>query len=150
MKREWSEKEDSQLREFWKDNKNTLSSIAKELDRTRNSIAGRVHRLRLDKRDAPNFARKKPIPPPRADKRITVRVKSKKFTVEACKEMAVENEAPKERPEGLVTIQNLAANDCRWPMLGEGIGTLFCAETRAEGRSYCPKHCKKSKRGSGE
>ena len=30
--------------------------------------------------------------------------------------------------------------ECRWPVAGEGIATLFCDAPRATGSSYCPGH----------
>jgi len=37
-----------------------------------------------------------------------------------------------------VTLFDLRRDSCRFPIAGEGIGTIFCGEKAEEGRSYCP------------
>jgi len=37
-----------------------------------------------------------------------------------------------------VTLFDLRRDSCRFPVSGEGIGTIFCGEKAEEGRSYCP------------
>jgi hypothetical protein len=40
-----------------------------------------------------------------------------------------------------VTIVDLEMNHCRWPISGEGVGMLYCAAPRVDGRPYCQEHC---------
>jgi GcrA cell cycle regulator len=42
----------------------------------------------------------------------------------------------------LKKIWHLRTGDCRWPMIGEGTETLFCAAPAIVGQAYCAAHCR--------
>lgn len=58
----WSAERDMQLAALWAEGF-TASEIARRMDTSKNAVIGRVHRLRLPKRNSPLHRPKKPAPP---------------------------------------------------------------------------------------
>jgi hypothetical protein len=115
----WSAEEDAKIAELLKRG-NSFGVIAKVLNRTRNSIIGRSHRLGLA-----NF-----VPEP------------KLAEIEAKDPGVVEIIVPPPEPicEG-VNIIDIRDGQCRFSTGRNSNDELvFCAETVKEGSVYCPEH----------
>ena len=112
----WTETDDRLLIELVAEGLPTRV-IGERLGRTRNSVCGRVHRLKhkagVEFTRRPNVATPKPGRPrkPRKVKPI---------------------DAPKNLWESIFDLGN---NDCRFP-----IGAKFCCQPKREGSSYCEAH----------
>jgi hypothetical protein len=91
---------------------------------TRNAVIGKSHRINMPTRIRPVSAGpkvKKYSPRQRAPRpRVTTIAK------------------PPQRVDGTVTIYQLRADDCRFP-LGD-FPFVFCGKEQVEGSSYCPEH----------
>ena len=95
---------------------------------TRNSIIGKTHRLCLPHRALP-IVQPKP-------KSIQKRAKRKRPMP---RKTAPKIKPPRTDPDGLLTIYQLGAGDCRFPF-GHRSPFMFCGKEQAEGSSYCLQH----------
>jgi hypothetical protein len=125
----WTTTEDERIVKLWAEG-NSSSVIADIIGRSRNSVIGRLSRLR--KEGQPVEVRGKVLPPVR------------KPRVPKPKPTPVSANAGKPTTTTLVgglvkSLLNLRANQCRWPL-----DDKFCDEVREEGRSYCVHHRKLS------
>lgn len=120
----WSSEEDTILLELLKQGK-TAAQIGSVLGRPRNSVIGRSHRLRDKKGEGTN-----------ASFRDNSRPKIPR--VRKPRPFALETFLVFDEKQTLATsILNLRSDQCRWPL-----SNTFCEDVRAEGRSYCPAHCR--------
>lgn len=141
---DWTEERIETLKKLWLDGW-SCSQIAALLGKgaTRNSVIGKVHRLRL------------PVRRKRTEGKARIRVVRRpgksgggeyQRTVRAR-----ESSKKKQPPTALKTgpwqallwsaplgLLDLEPHHCRWP-IGEG-PFLFCGERREEGSPYCPTH----------
>jgi hypothetical protein len=110
------------------------------MQKTRNAIIGRVHRLGLKLKQAANGkGERKPRSPrvpgvPKSQPRKPVSVPHLAFVA-----------APRVDPSipivpRLVSLMDLQAHECRW--IAEGIGehAKFCGHARGGSSSWCPHH----------
>lgn len=139
----WTDDRINALKRLWMDGL-SASQIARELGEgaTRNSVIGKVHRLKLSKR--PSVAqRREPKPPrPKKERKITVRkdppVRNESYPIpglEAAPPPPVEAwlALPGSTP---VRVEDHKTG-CRWPI---GDPALFCnAHVHGKG-SYCDMH----------
>ena len=95
---------------------------------TRNSIIGKTNRLCLPHRVLPITQPKPKSIQKRAKRRRPVPRKT-----------APKIKAPRANPDGLLTIYQLGAGDCRFPF-GHRSPFMFCGKQQAEGSSYCVGH----------
>jgi GcrA cell cycle regulator len=108
---------------------------------TRNSVIGKIHRLNLIS------SRKVIVTAAPKEKSNVVRMlkQPKKTVIPMNGNASYETfEEPQEQVTKIpVTILQLEANDCRWPVNSprQAINTLFCAHPKAVG-SFCGKHAK--------
>ena len=116
----WTEDRLVKLRELW-DKKLSISKIGEALGVSRNAIAGKAHRLGLEKRQSP----------------IKYAVKSKEIG------FAWNEEKRGPMPLRLI-LRNLqwSRSKCLWPS-GDPKSTdfKFCGEAVLSGKPYCLKHC---------
>jgi GcrA cell cycle regulator len=125
----WTTTEDERILKLWAEG-NSSSVIADIIGRSRNSVIGRLSRLRKEGQTVE--LRGKVMPPvrkPRAvkPKPVPAPTETKKPTASTL-------------VSGLVkSLLNLRANQCRWPL-----DDKFCDEVREDGRPYCAHHRKLS------
>ena len=116
----WTEDRLAKLRELW-DKKLSITKIGEELGVSRNAVAGKAHRLGLEKRQSP-------IKP-------SIKPKTKK------NEWDETSRGPK--PLRLV-LRSLewSRNKCLWPYGDpKHLDFKFCGEPVLSGKPYCSKHC---------
>ena len=121
---DWTTTEDELIIKLW--NKGSTSSeIANEVGRSRNSVIGRIHRLR--------------------DMGITLSVRGR-VVPKKIRPQKPKVEKPKvTKPKVVVgvtlasSLLELRPNQCRWPF-----ETTFCDADREPGRPYCEHHRKMS------
>jgi GcrA cell cycle regulator len=126
---DWTTSEDELVIKLWTDGKSS-SQIAAVIGRSRNSVIGRVSRLRGEGK--PLQVRGRVLPPVR------------KPRVTPSKPTLVVTPVGKTKASPAVgslvqSLLNLRHDQCRWPLDG-----VFCDEVREEGRPYCAHHRKMS------
>lgn len=157
----WTEPRISILKLLWADGL-SASQIAAELGGgvTRSGVIGKVHRLKLHKREPMVASKAKRISSPqRATKNehggLSFKIaQARKDGLQGDEAMeAVLGHATRGEPlgdafpadGGLVRLEALGNADCRWPFgdpLTKDFG--FCGRPKAEGEVYCPDHCCKA------
>lgn len=144
----WPEETLTLLKTRWADGA-SASEIAKEIGQgvSRNAVIGKISRLKLQRRDVKaahvGHAR-------RANEKRHGNFQQPKANAIVAK--ALQRQAPSfpvepfdmEDGEGvdvtrLVGILDLEHRSCRWPVKGEGSGTLFCG-VHTDQRPYCDAH----------
>ena len=116
----WTESRLAKLRELW-DEKLSISKIGEALGVSRNAIAGKAHRLGLEKRQSP--------------------IKPSIKTKETSSEWNEEELGPMPLR---VILRNLewSRNKCLWPSGDpKSIDFKFCGDAVLSGKPYCLKHC---------
>ena len=116
----WTEDRLAKLRELW-DKKLSITKIGEELGVSRNAVAGKAHRLGLEKRQSPI----KPSIKPKTQKN----------------EWDESSRGPK--PLRLV-LRSLewSRNKCLWPFGDpKNVNFKFCGDPVISGKPYCLKHC---------
>ena len=116
----WTEDRLAKLRELW-DKKLSITKIGEELGVSRNAIAGKAHRLGLEKRQSPI----KPSIKPKTQKN--------------------EWDETLRGPMPLrLVLRSLewSRNKCLWPYGDpKNLDFKFCGEPVLSGKPYCLKHC---------
>ncbi len=115
----WTEERVEQLKKLWAENWAT-SYIAREMGTTRNSIIGKLHRLKMPRREfviADKIERKKVVPVPKP--------KPKTPSVELVQ--AVPEDEPENRN---VTLTELEFHHCREIVRKEGDDSIYCGGKR--------------------
>lgn len=120
----WTDERVALLKKMWVEGK-TAAEIAKELGGvTRNAVIGKAHRLKLSNRVSPIQQNKKPAAKPVPEKKI-------------------EKTVIRPRTEPAISLVDLKAGECRWPLgdpREEDFG--FCGHGAVVGLPYCPEHAK--------
>jgi len=134
----WTTEQDWNLARLWESGL-TARNIAERLGRTRNSIIGRVHRLKLTPRGSPiRGAAQRPksdVKPPRVKLTLPARV------VIAAKQAAYLSRQPKPPPAPLMALPISARHACQW-IAGEPSAddACKCGAPAVAGWSWCPEH----------
>lgn len=120
----WTDERVALLKKMWVEGK-TAAEIAKELGGvTRNAVIGKAHRLKLSNRVSPIQQNKKPVAKPVIEK------KAEKVIVQ-------------KRTEPSVSLLDLKAGECRWPIGDPREADFgFCGHGAIVGLPYCPEHAK--------
>jgi GcrA cell cycle regulator len=136
----WTAKDISLLAKKWAAGC-TSTVIGRILDRTRCSILGKVHRLKLPKRETPDTGNTKAIRRVRATKHLAI------SGVRVWNDSGPTPPAPMASSNTLKPLvpdmEDLKRNDCRFPSghYGEA-GFGFCGRPKKENSSYCEAHYK--------
>ena len=118
----WTKENDQKLRAL-REAGQSFDAIAKEFGVTRNSIAGRAHRLNI-----PGIVRNNPV-------------KKKNLPILKEVQVVLENPPKIKSPAIATSIDELTSNQCKWPIGEVGKrGFHFCSATREEGKPYCDTH----------
>ena len=118
----WTDKRLAELKKLWSEGL-SISQIGEALGVSRNSIAGKAHRIGLPKRPSPintqKMARPKPadVVPPSSDLPLRMGLRQLEWS----------------------------RNKCCWPT-GDPrkTGFLFCGDPIVPGKPYCLKHCEQA------
>ena len=129
MSADWTQERIDLLTKLWAEGL-SAADIGKQLDITKNSVVGKVHRLGLPKRQSP-----------------IKRVENDDQPVAPKKKAKAE--APK-----LITLATLKGGMCAWPQGEPGTPEFqFCGKQSVPGKPYCLDHCArayvKSSKGDG-
>lgn len=121
--RPWTDALDETLRQLWAEGL-TIRAIGKIIDRSRNSVVGRAHRLGLPGRGSPiNPPRTAPLPPPR--------VRGPTLDV-----------VPQTVARVLARVYS-APRSCQW-LDGDEKPWVQCTAPTVPGHSYCLPHCRRA------
>lgn len=139
MPYQWTDDKIKTLKEKWADGWSG-AQIAHLLGTSRNSVIGKVHRLRLPSHaynsNAPVTPRAKsgPKPKPKADKQARP---VHPISIVKPKPKLEEYPPPKEK----ITSETIKAMECKWPYGDpDAEDFTFCGRERAPPRPYCAHH----------
>ena len=156
----WNDEQDEQLKKLTSEGL-SASMIAARMpgNRSRNSIIGRQHRLRLmgkqTQRKKP--ARSGPIKPTDCKSMNHMAATSTHVphlrSMEEKMRYAETSKSMRDTSELdplMVPLLELESHQCRWPVNSpdNGEGFLFCGHKKQEGSSYCSHHRQRAYRGS--
>lgn len=131
----WTLEADNLLRQLWEVENKTSGQCAKEMGVTRNSIIGRVGRMKLEHSNRPESQ-----PRPRTVKRLrrSNYANSREVVIETVEEAC---DLPPERSDFLVSLMDRKSHQCCW-IIGEvhGADTMYCGARKVDGSSFCPRH----------
>jgi GcrA cell cycle regulator len=148
----WTDRRDAWLRELCQQGL-SAGQIAVELGGvTRNAVIERASRLGVDMAKGVGRPRTAVRKPKRREVNYgsgasiaPVRNRGQSFRALAMKSRPVVPNSESlpvpaidQQADAPVTLFDLQPHHCRWP-IGDG-PILFCADTKLEGRSYCPRH----------
>ena len=128
----WTDERVEKLKKLWAEGL-SASQIAAQLGGvSRNAVIGKVHRLGLAGRaTAPRVERPRPAPQPRLH---TPRVS-------VMRAEPVVEEPLEPMPENAVTVVDLNASVCRWPLGDPSTAEFrFCGRKAKAGAPYCEAH----------
>lgn len=114
------------------------SVIAADLGVSRNAIIGKAHRLGLAM-GRPNVVKRQRSPEFRVRKRESQRRPEYRLHRQERERDAAIRCEPEPNARNL-TVLELEANDCHWPVTGDH-PFLFCGHPIVEGKPYCAHHC---------
>jgi len=135
----WSDISVAKLRKLL-DKNYTSSQIAAQLgpNFTRNAVIGKIHRMGWAKKPAPLVVKK--------EKKVAVVTfvpKANLPEIPQKKNKPVPEFVPvKTDTNNVVPFMKLKAKMCRYPVSGQGFGTMFCGNPTEEDRSWCDDHRK--------
>jgi len=138
----WTEQRTELLCQYWHE-RYSASQIANKLGRTtRNAVIGKARRLGLDHRTTAN---KSSRPKPIVDLRLKPRPRPRPQRMRPMTEEQV-IEPTAVALSNPVTLFNLKAEHCRWPLWGEDdpAEKLFCGAVKPESSPYCAFHARKA------
>jgi GcrA cell cycle regulator len=130
----WTDERVAELRALFAESLSAGAIAAKLGGVTRNAVIGKLGRLGLHL--SPKV-KGRPVGAPRTPRK-------RKPWQPAIIEQFPSAEAINLPPESAttpVTLMQLTAVTCRWPVSGDGITTLFCGAVPALGYPYCGAHC---------
>ena len=118
----WTDERLAELKKLWSEGL-SISQIGEALGVSRNSIAGKAHRMGLPKRPspitAPRVARSKPVEVATPSRDLPLRMELRQL--------------------------EWSRSKCCWPT-GDPrkVGFLFCGDAIVPGKPYCLKHCEQA------
>lgn len=144
MVNRWTEAEDEMLRDLWSKDLSG-GQIATLMHKTRNSIIGRAHRMKLARRRNPgNRTTRKP----RSPKLLRVKRPVGKRRI-SCVKLGNAGQVPRPKPVAIAPCQpplmlglmDISDATCRFP-IGDPKDTNFgfCGHNPKDGSSYCEGH----------
>jgi GcrA cell cycle regulator len=133
---EWSEEQHNAIVALWNSGE-SAGFIAAHIGRTRSAVLGRLHRHGLGRADKAQKAAKAPNPPRQ-------RSRTNGFDLKRARELGGIFELPVEEEPAAdpVAFLDVTAEQCRWPVEGEGVAMLCCGASPLKGLPYCARHCR--------
>ena len=139
---DWNDQAVSTLRALWKDGHST-AEIGRRMGITKNTVIGKVHRLKLSGRPSP--IRTAPGPRAPRTKRIAPRGQPTQPPTIQQPLVAAAPRAPTPpaRPAAPPPLALQTCGTCQWPV-GEprAPGFRLCEGPALSGRPYCETHCR--------
>lgn len=143
----WTDEMVNRLKELW-DEGLTTGEIGKKLNVSKNSIVGKVHRLKLISRPSPIKKKddeesiKKPEPKKAEIKKAPEPVKEVKKKFEPkIKEEPITCVTPVKKSGDKITVVDLDNHTCRWPIGDPKDENFhFCGKKVRTGQTYCEEH----------
>ena len=130
----WSEEALTQLRELWESGRYSFEWIASTMGRSRNSVAGKIHRLGIERK---HHTAERPG------------AKTSKVAANAVRAARIRAKAPKpEKPAPPVIVPYVPLGkpwlerqpgECAFPIGGRGDGLISCCSP-SPGSVYCEHH----------
>lgn len=139
---DWSEDNIDRLKRLWASGQSG-DQIAMRMGTTRNSVIGKVHRLKLPKRAtvASTTPRR---PPPSQVPSLPVLSEMPIEPEPELRALVTDPATPIKKGFGPSKVSDLQMGDrrCRWPIGDPGDEDFhFCGQEQKPGKSYCEKHC---------
>lgn len=137
----WSAEDTEIAKSMWAQG-HKASYIAAHLNKTRNSVIGKLHRIKTPLRAKPSLAIKRATTDQSA-----IRIKNAKFVaiMPASSQTFPRETLPQQQKYLMLQLPDLENEHCRWPF-GDpkqpGFG--FCGCARISGSSYCAEHANAS------
>jgi len=146
--KEWTKEDIANLTKLWSDPRNSLSAIGKALTRSKNSVAGKAHRLNLQPRPSPIKRDGDRCAQPRVFKSRRVTGATLPVLASLDAPVPVDPQPTTIAPQPATPAPALPSagwsgrvRDCCWPIGEPGTKAFrFCGEDSLPGRNYCPKH----------
>lgn len=120
----WTKEKIEILTQMWNEGE-PASIISNVLDKSRNSVIGKAHRLKLTPRKSPILRRADPRPPLKMRHHMTVKKEIRLASTDEINNTIY--------GEGK-TLADIKPNECRWP-----VGKIYCSAPVCD-RVYCDKH----------
>jgi len=151
---EWTPERTNALIALW-DEGHSTAEIGRRLGVTKNSVVGKVHRLRLPKRGSPihsgsgHSARSEgpvsihraPIAP-RPAASAAARPAPAHSGVAIRTQPVIPKAVYEPMPTNVIKLSALTSDMCSWPIGDPGTaGFRFCGRSAVTGKPYCPEHC---------
>lgn len=152
--KEWTDEDIKKLGKLWADAQHSLAAIGRALNRSKNSIAGKAHRMNLPPRPSPIKRIGSAGAQPRTftPRRVTGSTLPALSSIEHATQAA-----PKQTTSALHSVVPSAVPDtpipravapvlasgraCSWPIGEPGTKSFrFCDEPAQFGKVYCPEH----------
>lgn len=135
---DWTDERLERLRRLWAEGM-SASKIGVQMGISKNSVVGKVHRLKLPSRPSPIQPRSEPKAK-RAPKQTLPPVKPEQIVKEEPKPAVVARQVePVKKPVAAPRV--IADRPCQWPFGDPGeTGFRFCGCPSERGRPYCAEH----------
>lgn len=157
MNNDWTPERTNALIALW-DEGHSTAEIGRRLGVTKNSVVGKVHRLRLPKRgspihsssgrsEAPISLPRAPISRGHANPRPTASPQSRSAPATAVAaqpqpQPIVPKVEYEPMPTNVINLSALTSDMCSWPIGDPGTdGFRFCGRSAVTGKPYCAEHC---------
>ena len=149
---EWTPERTNALIALW-DEGHSTAEIGRRLGVTKNSVVGKVHRLRLPKRGSPihggsghsarseapvSLHRAPAAPRPAA----SIMARPAPTPVVARPQPMIPQAVYEPMPTNVIKLSALTSDMCSWPIGDPGTaGFRFCGRSAVTGKPYCGEHC---------
>ena len=142
----WTEERTETLKTMWAAGESG-TDVAKVIGCSRCAVLGKAFRLKLSPRtpNSPHANKpRKPRPYKRAAWALDDVLANGKWRQPPRKRQPIPTELEPECVPNPVDIIAIRSDQCRFPVEGEGLNTLFCGAVTLDGYSYCPHHCSRA------
>lgn len=154
MTNDWTPERTNALIALW-DEGHSTAEIGRRLGVTKNSVVGKVHRLRLPKRGSPihgggghSGRSEAPISISRASvarapiTRPAASLPPRPAAVAVQPQPIIPKVVYEPMPANVIKLSALTSDMCSWPIGDPGTdGFRFCGRSAVTGKPYCAEHC---------
>jgi len=135
----WTEDKEDQLADLWKSGE-TAMSIGRKMEISRNAVMGKVHRMKLPKRDDMT----RTYNTAKIDKETGLKEHEARKAGKAKRGKPAPGDVTKSfAKDGPKSMFDLKAKECKWPVnqSNNHRDYLFCSAPSVENKPYCNNHC---------